>query len=382
MPGIPTYLSELSQYVEDNLQNPTALIAALAALLGDPETYKSVKGRPLIQFENFAHEILIRDRALGEFIQDQETPVSRTLIRGKWCADWRGLRSLSSREPHGEKYDVCISFAAEDREVAGRIASLIKSNGLNRKVFYDDFGKVALWGEELASYLHKIYSQQSRFCIILFSHAYSRKAWTRHELRAALTRVVQEQGSYVLPVALDVAAVPGEFASVGYWPFNPGDEQKIAEAVEEKIDEYLELHAFRIEELTDIFRYELAVEAILDGVRSGIREKTAAGDRTSAQVLTVLALIASSDIEHIDRSARAVIDLVLFAAGPVGDSFENDVAKVVGTASLRRHLGGAFALAAKDWETTDWAEYFKPRIEIWDALVSDSEDQKSDSDDD
>jgi len=262
--------------------------------------------------------------------------------------------------------------------VAGRIANLIKSNGMKRKIFYDDFEKVTLWGEELARYLHKIYSQQSKFCVILFSHAYSRKAWTRHELRAALTRVVQEQGSYVLPVALDVATVPDEFTTVGYWPFKPGDEQRIAEALEEKINAYLERYYVTLEEMTEIVSADRTSSAVLDGFRSGIRERTAVGDRTGAQILTVLALISAADVEHIDPSARAVIDLVLFAPGPIGDSFEGDRAKVAGTASVRRILGvhGPFLFSRSGWE-----EYIEPYRQRQDERESDSEDQESDSDD-
>jgi hypothetical protein len=80
MSSTPTYLPELAQYIEDKLEDSTALIAALAALLGDPETYGSAKGRPLDAFTDFVHELLLRDRALGGFIRDRET----CPFRGGW----------------------------------------------------------------------------------------------------------------------------------------------------------------------------------------------------------------------------------------------------------------------------------------------------------
>jgi hypothetical protein len=375
----PTYLPELAQYIEDKLENPTALIAALAALLGDPEIYGSAKGRPTQAFTDFVHELLLRDRELGAFMGDQKTPISRSLIKGKWSADWHGLRRLSAKEFPTPKFDVCISFAGEDREVAGRIASLIKRNRMKRRVFYDDFEKVTIWGKELASYLHKIYSEQSMLCVILFSHAYSRKVWTRYEYRAALTRVVQEQGSYVLPVALDVTAMPEEFESLGYWPFKSGDERKIAKAVEEKINERAGRWYASLEELTEIFNIDIVARALLGGFRAGIEEKKAAGDYVSAHVLTVLALISAADLEHVDPSARAVIDLVLFAPGPVGDSFEGEAAKVVGTASVYRALGAHGPLF---FNQDGWEVYFEPYRHLEDEDETIPEDKESDSGDD
>lgn len=353
----PAYIPELAQYVDDEIENPTALIAALAALLGDPETYRSIKGRPLDAFTDFVHELLLRDRELAEFLRNPGTPVSRALINGKWCADWRGLRKISARDLPTPEFDVCISFAGEDREVAQRIASLIKRNRMKRKIFYDDYEKVHLWGEELARYLHRIYSEQSKFCVILFSHPYARKIWTRHEYRAALTRVAQEQGSYVLPVAIDLNAVPDEFRSIGYWPFATGDERKIARAIEEKISDYIGQHYVTVEEITEILSRDRASRAILDGFQKGIRERISGGDSTGAGILRVLALIAAADLEHVNPSVRALIDLVLFGPGPVGDSFVDEEVTVTGDSSIRRALGthGPFFFNISSWE-----EYFEP----------------------
>jgi TIR domain len=378
MAGTPAYFQELAQYVEEQLEDATALIGALAALLGDPETYGLAKGRPLGALEDFIHELLLRDRALGEFIRSPETPVFRILIDGKWAVDWRKHRNPLASEHPSPEFDVCISFAGEDREIAKRIASLVKRNGMKRKVFYDDFEKVTLWGEELTRYLRKIYSEQSKYCIVLFSHAYARRVWTRHEYRAALTRVVREEGAYILPVALDIAAVPEEFSSVGYWAFIAGDERKIAKAIEEKIGEYLQRHYFTIDEMVEIISASRTANAILDGFRAGILDKAATGDHLGAQILTVLALIVGADTDKLDKSVRALIDLVLFAPGVVGDSFEGDSMAVVGTASISRHLGthGPLLFSVGGWE-----QYIEPyRISEDDESDPNSDDQQSNSD--
>ncbi len=126
----------------------------------------------------------------------------------------------------------------------------------------------------------------------------------------------------------------------------------------------------------EIINVNTSASVLVDGVRAGIRERVAAEDSSGAQVLTVLALIAATDTEHIDPSVRAMIDLVLFAPGPVGDTFEDDSVNVVGTASLRRWLGvdGPFLLSSSGWE-----EYIEPYKQRRDELESQSEDQESDS---
>jgi hypothetical protein len=213
-------------------------------------------------------------------------------------------------------------------------------------------------------------------CVILFSQAYIRKVWTRYEYRSALTRVAREQGSYVFPVALDSAAVPEELEGIGYWAFKSGDERKIAKAVEEKINERAGRWYASIEELTEIFNIDIVARALLDGFRAGIEEKKAAGDSVGAHVLTVLALISSADVERVDPSTRALIDLVLFAPGPIGDSFEGEATKIVGTASVHRALGayGPFFFNEDGWEA-----YFEPYRHLNDERESISEDQESDS---
>src|SRR5262249_43712122 len=157
---------------------------AVASLLSDPSAYASAKGQPDSALVDFVHELVLTNRYLQAQLRDPDAPVSRALIDGKWCVVWRDTRSSSTSTASFE-YDVCISFAGSDRAVAEEIATRLSTNGMGRKVFYDDSEKVSLWGEELFQYLYEVYSQRCKFCLILFSHAYRQRAWTRHELRAA-----------------------------------------------------------------------------------------------------------------------------------------------------------------------------------------------------
>src|ERR1700738_703177 len=89
--------------------------------------------------------------------------------------------------PHLE-YDIALSFASENRAVAQDIAD--KCTGLGYSVFYDDYEKAALWGEDLSSVLGRIYSEASRYCVMLISKYYAEKAWTNHERQFALARAM------------------------------------------------------------------------------------------------------------------------------------------------------------------------------------------------
>jgi hypothetical protein len=95
------------------------------------------------------------------------------------------------------KYDVCISFAGEDRDIAEGLANTLFKNDL--KVFYDEYERLDLWGKDLYKHLYKVYSAMSRFCIILLSKSYLEKAWPNHELRAAQSRALVERREYILP---------------------------------------------------------------------------------------------------------------------------------------------------------------------------------------
>jgi hypothetical protein len=112
------------------------------------------------------------------------------------------------------EYDVAISFAGEDRTIAQQIANLLVANGI--KVFYDEFEEATLWGEDLYVHLQDVYSVKARFCIMLLSQHYAKKAWTNHERQSAQERAFKESQAYILPVRLDSTSIPGIRDTVGY----------------------------------------------------------------------------------------------------------------------------------------------------------------------
>lgn len=122
--------------------------------------------------------------------------------------------SKTTDEMNTYDYDIAISFAGEDRTVAEAIANKLKTQGV--RVFYDKFEEANLWGEDLYVHLDEVYSKKARFCIMLLSEHYAKKAWTNHERQSAQARAFKESEAYILPVKIDETSIPGIRDTVGY----------------------------------------------------------------------------------------------------------------------------------------------------------------------
>ncbi|MFD5828838.1 toll/interleukin-1 receptor domain-containing protein [Lentzea sp. NPDC060358] len=131
------------------------------------------------------------------------------------------------------KYDVCLSFAGEDRDYVEEVARHLTELGISR--FYDTDEQSALWGEELTEYLDKIYREDSRFCVMFVSADYVRKHWTIHERRSALARgLTDPHQPYVLPARFDDTPVPGVRPSLGFIDLRNRTPRELAVLIAEK----------------------------------------------------------------------------------------------------------------------------------------------------
>ena len=113
---------------------------------------------------------------------------------------------------NGNKYQVALSFAGEQREYVDEVARHLQSRSI--AVFYDDFEREHLWGLSGAETFTKVFEQQSDYVVMFISEAYVSKPWPRHERKAALSRMVSERREYILPVRFDETEVPGLPADV------------------------------------------------------------------------------------------------------------------------------------------------------------------------
>lgn len=112
------------------------------------------------------------------------------------------------------KYDVALSFAGENREIIECIAHCLQDRGV--RVFYDNFEKNSLWGKDLQEHLANVYMRWARYAVIFVSAPYREKIWTRHELKAALARALNERQEYVLPVRFDDTPLEGLLPTIGH----------------------------------------------------------------------------------------------------------------------------------------------------------------------
>jgi hypothetical protein len=120
------------------------------------------------------------------------------------------------KETDGGSYDfdVALSFAGEDREYVGDVASALKAAGVT--VFLDSDYLADMWGEDLVEFFEGVYRIRSRFAILFLSRHYAEKMWPREERRNALARAIEQRGAYMLPVRLDDTEIPGLRPTVGY----------------------------------------------------------------------------------------------------------------------------------------------------------------------
>ncbi|MCK5708357.1 MAG: TIR domain-containing protein [Candidatus Aureabacteria bacterium] len=178
-------------------------------LTSKEDKYDSVKGskRVFYSLKDKAHEIFKDPVKLEELVNDYE--------------------KLEY------EYDVAISFASENRNVALDIAKECKNRGFN--IFYDEKARAKLWGKDLYQDLYQIYSKKSQYCLIIISKHYPDKDWTKHELKAAQERDFKSQEEYILPLRLDDTEIKGLRSTVGYITYND-DEHEIVDLIQAKLN--------------------------------------------------------------------------------------------------------------------------------------------------
>lgn len=130
-------------------------------------------------------------------------------------------------------YDVCLSFAGENRDYVESVAAILRERGF--RVFYDKYEEVKLWGKDLYEHLDDVYRKTARYCILFISQAYRDKLWTNHERQSAQARAFRENQDYLLPVRFDDTEIPGLRETIGYIDLRHKTAEELAEMIEIKI---------------------------------------------------------------------------------------------------------------------------------------------------
>lgn len=138
----------------------------------------------------------------------------------------------SSEKTHFD-FDVAISFAGENRDLARRLSEILTSRGI--RVFYDANEQATLWGKNLYDYLSKVYFSQARYCLMIISEYYRLKKWTQLERQSAQARAFQQTEEYILPIRLDDTELTGLFGTIGYIDARSKTPEEISNLVIQKL---------------------------------------------------------------------------------------------------------------------------------------------------
>ncbi len=131
------------------------------------------------------------------------------------------------------EYDICLSFAGEDRTYVEKVADVLRQAGV--RVFYDEYKRAELWGKDLYTHLDDIYQNAAMYCILFVSRSYARKLWTNHERQSAQARAFRENQEYILPARFDNTKIPGLRSTVGYINLQVTSPKELADLIREKI---------------------------------------------------------------------------------------------------------------------------------------------------
>ena len=119
----------------------------------------------------------------------------------------RELNDKESKLTESREYQVALSFAGEQRDYVEEVARHLAAKSI--AVFYDGFEQPLLWGKDGTEIFHEVFSEKTTYVVMFISEAYAKKAWTRHERRSALSRMLREEQEYILPVRFDETPIPG-----------------------------------------------------------------------------------------------------------------------------------------------------------------------------
>jgi hypothetical protein len=143
-------------------------------------------------------------------------------------------RPAPSRRAGPYSYDVAISFAGTERNLAEELATRLIDRDV--RVFYDRFFPEQLWGKDLATFFDRIFRKESRFCVIFASKEYAEREWTHHERRSAVARALAERGrEYILPIEVEPVELDGIPPTIGYVSLKQYSIEKIAHLLVKKL---------------------------------------------------------------------------------------------------------------------------------------------------
>lgn len=146
----------------------TTALGLFAAILSDKRSYLKPKIHPSDGIRQFIHEATLSSTGLAQLFGARDAILVRLQDAGKFYPAAFGIPGTTSDDRRQYRFHACLSYASEDRQIVKRIARRITRGGALR-VFFDEFARHDLVGENLIEYLYQVYAEDSLLCVAFFS---------------------------------------------------------------------------------------------------------------------------------------------------------------------------------------------------------------------
>lgn len=337
--------------LEEQADGENALLKALTyllAILQEPTAYTNTKLYPFLEYKDLIHWVLLSVPAVSKnfknsnrFQLSNSVFANRKLAQdGKFKINIEGLFTTKPKPEYvSYEFDVCISFAGEQRAIAEEIAKKLKED-YHLSVFYDDYEKLKFWGENHFNYLYEVYSQKSMFCLMLLSEEYLQKNWTNHELKAVQSRVLKERRPYVLPIKLDAnVAMPIEFENIGWLDYRSEDLEAFCSQINDKVWAIKQNHWLMADEMAEIFNKGFLFRLFFEPFKEEIAKLKIAEEQLFH---LFLGIAWAYPHDKVIKPIHTLIEFLLFGFDPIAAKFdENNVVTIINsTAQIRREVYG------------------------------------------
>jgi len=131
------------------------------------------------------------------------------------------------------QYDVVLSCAQEDEEVAGQIAIRLQEKGIT--VYYDKLKEAEKWGKNSVDFDNEIFGNAGKYCIVLLSSHFAKDDMTNLQRQIIQNKAIQQKDEYILPVRIDDTPVAGFLKSVACVSYQKNGADGIALLVSQKL---------------------------------------------------------------------------------------------------------------------------------------------------
>jgi hypothetical protein len=144
------------------------------------------------------------------------------------------LKSKIHVRQNNYTWDVAVSFAGENRDLAKEFRDICKEKGI--EVFYDFDQQAMLWGKDLSKVLTDVYRNEALFMVIIISKDYPEKDWTNFEFVNGKDAEKERSLEYLLPIRIDDTHVVGLKESIGIIDLRKQDMASIVDVLSQKIE--------------------------------------------------------------------------------------------------------------------------------------------------